>query len=104
MDRDNQTQDEEDVRSPVKKRPGSSKTTSRRNGNRLVLPTKQDPIPQAVPQATSFLDTFIYHRPLIIFELAVTLKSKKAFEEFTQALMAFITNPIWSIPSLSLTR
>ncbi len=34
----------------------------------------------------------MYKHPRIILELAISLKSDKAFEEFTQALMAFITN------------
>jgi hypothetical protein len=54
------TQDEDDVCSPVKKHSGLSKTTSRRKGDRLVSPTKQESIPQAASWATSFLNTFIY--------------------------------------------
>ncbi len=92
METDDRTQDEEVVHSPVKKCSVSSKTTSWRKGNHLVSPTKQESIPQATPQATSFLDTFIYPHSRVILELAVTLKSDKAFEEFTQALMSLITN------------
>ncbi len=54
--------------------------------------TKQESIPQATTQTTSFLDTFIHPHSQVILELAVTLKSDKAFKEFTQALRAFITN------------
>ena len=94
METDKQLEDEDDTeRSPLKKRPGSSKTASRRNGNRLVTPaSEQEMITQAAPKATSFLDTFIHPYARVILELAVTLKSKKAFEEFTQALMSFLTN------------
>ncbi len=60
METDNRTQEEGDVRSPVKKCSGSNKTTSWRKGNCLVSPTKQESIPQAAPQAASFLDTFIH--------------------------------------------
>ncbi len=80
------------MRSLVKKRSGSSKTTSRRKGNRLVSPTKQESIPQAAPWVTSFLDRLIYPHSQVSLELAVTLMSDKAFEEFTQALMSLITN------------
>jgi hypothetical protein len=38
------------------------------------------------------LDNFVYPCPQIILKLAITLKSDKAFEGFTQAPMAFITN------------
>ncbi len=92
METDYRTQEEEDVQSPVKKRSGSSKTASWRRGNCLVSPTKQGSIPQAAPWATSYLDTFIHTYSQVILELAVTLKSDKAFKEFTQALMSFITN------------
>ncbi len=92
---EDQPKDEDDLEcSPFKKHPGSSKTAYwRRTGNCLVSPTtEQESIPQAATQMTSFLDTFIYPHPRVILELAVTLKSDKALKEFTQALMAFITN------------
>jgi hypothetical protein len=38
------------------------------------------------------MDEFVYPHSCIILEMAITLKSDKAFEEFTQAIMAFITN------------
>jgi hypothetical protein len=43
-------------------------------------------------KSTSFLEDVVYKHSRIILELAIALKSDKAFEEFTQALMAFITN------------
>jgi hypothetical protein len=94
MDTDEQLEDKDDTeRSPLKKRSGLSKTASRRTGNHLVSPvTKQESVPQAATWATAFLDTFMYPHARIILELAVTLKSDKAFEKFTQALMAFLTN------------
>ncbi len=41
---------------------------------------------------TTFLNNFVYPYPRIILKLAITLKSNKAFEEFTQALMSSISN------------
>ena len=41
---------------------------------------------------SSFLDCFVYPFSHVIMELAVTLKSDNVFKEFTQALVAFITN------------
>ncbi len=41
---------------------------------------------------TTFLENFNYPHSHVILELAVVLKSDKAFEEFTQALMAFLYN------------
>jgi hypothetical protein len=60
METDDRNQEKENVRSPVKKCSGSSKTTSWRKGNHFVSPTKQESIPQAASWVTSFLDTFIY--------------------------------------------
>ena len=106
MDTEKQPQANDGERSPFKKRHGSSKLASRRSGGKRLVssPTVQEPTPQVVitsqattiPQAptcvTSFLDKFIYPHSQVILELAVTLKSDKAFEEFTQALMSLITN------------
>jgi hypothetical protein len=78
--------------SPLKKRSGSSKTGSRRTGTRLVSPPDQGTATHSVSRATAFLDTFIYPQAHIILELAITLKSEKAFKEFMQALMAFLTS------------
>jgi hypothetical protein len=85
--------DDDDIRSPVKKRQGSSKTSSRRNANaRQVSPNKEGPVVLPSAQTTTFLDNFVYPHSRIILELAVILKSDKASEEFTQALMAFLAN------------
>ncbi len=44
-------------------------------------------------KSATFLDEVVYPHSRVIIELAIImLKSDKAFEEFTQALMAFITN------------
>jgi hypothetical protein len=40
----------------------------------------------------SFKETCIHPHKRVIIELAILLKSSKAFEEFTKALMAFIEN------------
>ncbi len=61
----------------------------------IDLPNRCLPTPiaqQPTIQATSFLDTFEYKHKRIILELAILLTSEKKFEEFTQALMAFLTN------------
>ena len=38
------------------------------------------------------MDEFVYPHSCIILEMAITLKSDKAFDKFTQSIMAFITN------------
>lgn len=43
-------------------------------------------------KATSFLDTHVHKHKRTILELAILLTSEKKFEEFTQALMVFLTN------------
>jgi hypothetical protein len=83
-------EDDQDEQSPTKKRGGSSKTTTRKKGAlRQVSPQEQGATKE---KATTFADQFVHPYSRIILELAITLKSDKAFEEFTQALMAFITN------------
>ncbi len=74
--------------SPVKKRIKGKKRTSSR-------PSVSTPEPKSSGSTTksaSFLDEVAYKHSRIILELAIALKSDKAFKEFTQALMAFITN------------
>jgi hypothetical protein len=41
---------------------------------------------------TTFMDEFVFPHSHIILEMAITLKSDKAFDKFTQSIMAFITN------------
>jgi hypothetical protein len=74
--------------SPVKKRSKSKKRSSSR-------PRVSSPEPKSNDDTTksaSFLEDVVYKHSRIILELAIALKSDKVFEEFTQALMAFITN------------
>jgi hypothetical protein len=87
--------DEEDERSPLKKRSGSSKSATRRNCAPQVSPpepTTTAPFASPPTKTTNFLDSIIYLHSQIVIELAIALKSNNAFKEFTQALMAFITN------------
>ncbi len=70
----------------------------------VVSPPDQGAATHSVSRATAFLDTFIYPHARIILELAITLKSEKAFKEFTQALMAFLTNAQMVDPSSSSTQ
>ena len=74
--------------SPVKKRSKSKKRASSR-------PRVSPPEPKSNEDTTktaSFLEDVVYNHSRIILELAIALRSDKVFEEFTQALMAFITN------------
>jgi hypothetical protein len=74
--------------SPVKKRSKGKKRSSSR-------PRVSPPEPKSsdnTNKSASFLEDVVYKHSCIILELAIALKSDKAFEEFTQALMAFITN------------
>jgi hypothetical protein len=81
---------DEDEQSPAKKRGGSSKTsTKKKAGAHQVSPQEQAASKERV---TTFMDEFVYPHSCIILEMAITLKSDKVFEEFTQAIMAFITN------------
>jgi hypothetical protein len=57
-----------------------------------VSPTKSGPTILPSAQKATFLNNFVYPHSQIILELAVLLKSEKAFKEFTQALMAFLAN------------
>jgi hypothetical protein len=86
---------DEDARSPLKKRTGSSKAPSRRAVSiRQVSPNEAEPtnIQQPAAKSTSFLDTHVHKHRRTILELAILLTSEKKFEEFTQALMALLTN------------
>jgi hypothetical protein len=87
------TEDNEDERSPLKKRTGSSKSSSRRY-RAQVTPPKANTIPHSTSStmATTFVDTITHKYQRTVLKLAIMLKSNKAFEEFTQALMSFISN------------
>jgi hypothetical protein len=87
--------DEGDERSPLKKRSGSSKSAARRTRAPQVSPPEPPTTAPSAPpptKTTTFLDLIIYSHSQTVIELAIALKSNKAFKEFTQALMAFITN------------
>ncbi len=81
---------DEDKQSPAKKRGGSSKMSMKKKvGAHQVSPQEQIASKEKV---TTFMDKFVCPHSRIILEMAITLKSGKAFEEFMQAIMAFITN------------
>ncbi len=88
--------DKEEECSPLKKQAGSSKSSTKRRSTRpKVTPPKPKfgTQPTSITsKTTSFLDNFIYPHSQIILELAITLKSDKAFKEFTHTLMAFLTS------------
>jgi hypothetical protein len=87
--------DEEDERSPLKMRLGSSKSATRRTRTPQVSPPEPTTTAPSAPPPTktiTFLDSIIYPHSRTAIELAITLKSNEAFEKFTQALMTFITN------------
>ena len=75
--------------SPVKKR---SKGKKRSSSRPRVSPPESKSSDNNSNKSASFLEDVVYKHSRIILELAISLKSDKAFEEFTQALMAFITN------------
>ena len=87
---------DEEARSPLKKRTGSSKASSRRTVPiRQISPNEAGPTTTAqktAARATFFLDTHVHKHKRTILELAILLTSEKKFEEFTQALMALLSN------------
>ncbi len=91
---ENNNEDEAEERSPLKKCSGSSKSATRRKPSRPQVTPPDPKITASMTSAnrTTFLNNFVYPYPCIILELAITLKCDKAFEEFTRALMAFISN------------
>ncbi len=74
--------------SPVKKRSKGK----RRSTTRPQISPPDSNLNESTAKGTSFLDEVVYSHSRIILELAIALKSEKVFEEFTQALMAFLTN------------
>ncbi len=86
---------QEEERLPLKKRTGSSKSSSRRACLSRVSPSEDKSITKSAStstRSTSFLDAFVYPYSRTVLELAITLRSDKAFEEFTKALMEFSSN------------
>ena len=61
-------------------------------------------IQQPTSWTTSFLDTFNHKYKRTILKLAILLMSKKKFEEFTQALVAFLTNAQMVDPKCVITK
>jgi hypothetical protein len=78
--------------SPLNKRSRGKKRSSSRP--RVTPPESKsaDTNTTNATKSASFLDEVVYPHSHVILELAITLKSNNAFKEFTQALMAFITN------------
>jgi hypothetical protein len=78
--------------SPLNKRSRGKKRSSSRP--RVTPPESKsaDTNTSNATKSASFLDEVVYPHSHVILELVITLKSDKAFEESTQALMAFITN------------
>ena len=87
VDEPQNTGDTSDM-SPVKKRSKGKK----RSSSRPKAPTPELKSSGTTTKSASFLEDVAYKHSRIILELAISLKSDKAFDEFTQALMAFITN------------
>ena len=95
METDKQDEEQEDERSPMKKCPGSSKASSRRGRTvRQVSPADSGSATTLKPaiRTTPIIDTFNHKYKRTVVKLAILLTSKKKFEEFTQSLMAFLTN------------
>ena len=98
LDIEPQTKDQEEEGdnselSPVKKRSKGKRTTSSRPRSTPANPNPTNSVNSTKnAKSATFLDEVVYSYPRVIIELAIMLKSDKAFEEFTQALMAFITN------------
>ena len=81
---------EPEERSPTKKRGGSSKSSMKRSNANKVSPPEVTAASTA--KKITFEDTYVHPHKRVILDLAILLKSEKAFEEFTKALMAFIEN------------
>jgi len=96
METEEHEEDDEDERSPMKKYPGSSKASSRQSRTtvRQVSPPDSGAAPVLKPalRTLSIVETVNHKYKRMIFELAILLTSETKFEEFTQALMAFLTN------------
>jgi hypothetical protein len=88
--------DDGEEHSPLKKHSGSSKSATKRTRALQVTPSKATATDQSAPSSTkitTILDSFNYLYPQMFIELTIALKGEKPFDEFTQALMAFISNP-----------
>ena len=96
METEEHEEEDEDERSLMKKRPGSSKASSRRSRTavRQVSPPDSGAalVLKPVLRTPSIAESVNHKYKRTIFKLAILLTSEKKFEEFTQALMAFLTN------------
>ena len=86
------SEEDAEERSPRKKRPGSSKVSSRQSSTtaRRVSPSETKTTPVLKPAIRTPPFDHKYKRTIV--ELAILLTSEKKFDEFTQALMAFLAN------------
>jgi hypothetical protein len=67
----------------LKKRPGSSKSTTKRAHAPQVTPSKATTTNQSAPsstKSTTFLDSFNYLDPCTVVKLAIVLKGEKPFD------------------------
>jgi hypothetical protein len=81
---------EPEERSPTKKRSGSSKSFTKHSNTNKASPPKVTAT--STVKKIPFEDTYVHPHKRVILDLAIHLKSKKAFKEFTKALMTFIEN------------
>ena len=89
---DTVTIDNGEDRSPKKKRQGSSKVSSRQNTTITRRISPQDVRTVSALKPTIRNPTFDHRYKRTIVELAIILTSEKKFDEFTQALMSFLSN------------
>jgi hypothetical protein len=90
--------DEEDEHSPVKKRGGSSKPSTRRTSSKLhKIVSPQDNQLQTKPsllilkKTAKFIDTYTYPHERIVLELAINLTKEDTFNKFAKGLGALLT-------------
>ena len=83
-------EDDGETRSPLPKRGGSSKSSSRRTNNKVSPPEATGATPST--KTAKFLEHYVHPYSRVILDLAITLKKEEAFQEFTTALMDLLTN------------
>ncbi len=84
------SEDNDDTRSPLPKRSGSSKPSFCHNANKVSPSEAAGAVAPA--KSTKFLDSYVHPYSRVILNLATTLKKEEAFQEFTTALMDLVTN------------
>jgi hypothetical protein len=67
------------------------------------MATTTDQSAPSSTKSTTFLDSFNYPYPCTVVELAIALKGETPFDEFTQALMVFISNAQMVDPKFVIT-